>query len=254
MKGKLILFSSIVQGNGAKFVATNTAYFLNKMHETKTVVIDLDFENPSLAYEYTNHDSIHGIDNLLSLINSESLTDELFRDNIITTALGFDIIKGSELLERKSIFTKKIIDDILETALELYDFVFVVAGSKPNNAGTISSLLKANDVFLIARNNYSNKLAFPKVIEFFESYYPNQINIIHNIQNTFATSEFNEVLIEGKIVVTNSLSYDERAIDNIDLKNKKSIFSKGLNDVEFTKISKLLLKSQGIELSKKKKK
>lgn len=241
MKGQLFTISSIVPGNGAKYFATNLAYYIKKRDKKdvlKVLLVDFDFENPYLAYEYINHDKIHGVDNLLNTINAEALTDELFVDNIITTPLNVDVIKGTTLPEKKKMFTKSVVEMILKKSLEHYDYVFVVTGSNMSDAGMVYSLFNADQVFLVARNNYTNLEKAPKVFEMVSSYYrkKNPIMIVHNYKNTNATSEFNSLLKDGVIQVVGAFEYDEKSIDNINLSKDKKMFNKSPNENEFYKI------------------
>lgn len=243
MNGKLFAITSIVVGNGSKYFATNLAHYLkkkDKKDDLKVLLIDFDFDNPYLAYEYVKHDMVHGVDNLLNTINSGGLTDELFLDNIVGTDLDFDVLKGTALPDKKRVFTKEVVRIIIEKALSNYDYVFVVIGNNPSDAGMVYTLTQADEVFIVARDNYTNVSCSTKVFDYIKAYYKksNPLMIIHNYRNTHATSEFNRLLKDGEIYVAGSLVYDEKSIDNVNLEKDKGIFNKSLNENEFMNIIK----------------
>lgn len=257
MKGKLFAITSIAQNSGAKYFVTNLAHYIkkrDKRDEINVLIIDFDFNNPYLAHNYVKHDKVHGVDNLLNTINSGGLNDELFLDNVIETSLKFDVLKGTSLPEKKRMFTKEAIETILDKAVNIYDYVFAVIGNNPSDAGMVYTLMHAEEVFVVVRDNVTNTENAPKILAGIKSYYSasNPLMIIHNYRNTHSTSEFNSVLKDGEIYVAGSLIYDEKSIDNINLEKDKGFLSKSPNENEFMKIikGKITLKESGSKGSK----
>lgn len=246
MSGKVIAITSVVQGNGAKYLATNLGYELSKKfkNENKVLLIDFDFDNPCLAYEYVKNDDIHGIDNIVSSISSGGLTEELFKDNIISTPIGVDVLRGTKFPEKFKSFTKDIIETILNYSKKLYDYIFVVITNKANNAGTVYTLFNADDLIVVARNNYSNMIRIEKIMKMLLQYYRQEksIKMVYNFKNHNAKSDINSKLSGVNIEVVGILDYDEKSIDNIDLEKRMSVFgSKSINNKTFTKIINQLL-------------
>lgn len=245
MSGKIYGVMSVVPGNGAKYVATNLAKAVRHKDKSKRVLlVDFDFENPFLAYVFVKHDITHGIDNLLPHIHESGVNEEIFKENIISTRLGVDVLKGTQFAGKTKMFSRLHIETILNVAKKLYDVVIVVISSKANNAGTIYTLLHADQLIMVLRNNYSNELKLDKVVDVVQHYYrsENPVLLVYNFQNIHSKAGVNEKLqsfsIEVKVVGV--LEYDERSIDNIDLDKKESLFSKSVNTKAFIDIAKQL--------------
>src|SRR5690606_23916112 len=122
--------------------------------DSKILLIDLDFNNPTLGYFYTK-DFTYSIDNLVPIKND--IRKVTINNNIIKTNLGFDILKGSSIKSSEYI-SSDLVAIILNLAKEMYDYIFVVTQSNLKNPNTAIILLNANEVILVLRNNYSNLL------------------------------------------------------------------------------------------------
>lgn len=243
MEGKVFVISSVVQGNGAKYVAMNLAFEMQKKYKDKKVLlVDFDFENPFLAHEYVKNDEVHGIDNLVNSINSEGLTEELFEENIINTSLNVDVLRGTKFIDKQKQFTKEQIETVIEFSKKMYDYVYIVVNGRSNNAGTVYGLLNADEVILVVKNNYSNLLKIERVYKMVSQYYKkqNEINILFNFKNLNAKSDINAKLEGYKVKVVGILEYDEKSIDNLNLEKRFSLFSKSPNVKHFTRINKTL--------------
>lgn len=249
MSGKVYAVMSVVQGNGAKYVATNLAKSLKRKDkkESKSVLlVDFDFENPFLAYEFVKHDSTHGIDNLLPHIHESGVSQEIFQENIIKTRMDVDVLRGTNFIGKAKQFSKLHIESILEMARNLYDVVIVVVSPEANNAGTVYTLFHADQVILVLRNNHSNYLRVDAAIRIISQYHSAEhpILIVYNMQNTYSKADVNEKLKECslELKVAGVLEYDEKSIDNIDLDKKESVFtSKPINAKTFADIEKQLV-------------
>lgn len=240
MNGKIIVITSVIQGNGAKYVATNLAFETQrKFQDNKVLLIDFDFENPFLAYEYVKHDRVHGIDNIINNISGEGLTKELFEENIIHTSIKLDVLKGTNFPDKFKMFTKEAIEIILKYSKEIYDYIFVVVGNKSNNAGTVYSLFSADFVVLVIKNNYSNMLRIEKSVKMVSQYLSGTqpLMIVHNYKNMNSKAVINSTLVGSNADIAGILEYDEKSIDNLDLDKRMSMFgSKGINYREFLQI------------------
>ncbi|WPS85408.1 AAA family ATPase (plasmid) [Brevibacillus halotolerans] len=249
MNGKVYAIMSVVQGNGAKYVATNLAKSIKRKEkkENKSVLlVDFDFENPYLAYEFVKHDSIHGIDNLLPHIHESGISQEVFQENIISTRIDVDVLRGTQFIGKSKQFSKLHVDSILNTARKLYDVIIVVVSPKANNAGTVYTLFNADQVILVLRNNYSNFLRVDLSLRIVNQYTKGDSPtlIIYNMQNIQSKADVSEKLkgFPFDLKVAGVLEYDERSIDNVDLEKKESVFSlKPINAKAFIDIEKYLV-------------
>lgn len=240
MSGKVLAVMSAIPGNGAKYVATNLAKAIRERNKgLRVLLIDFDFDNPFLAYPYVQHDNTHGIDNLLPHIHN-GLSEEIFRENVISTKLGVDVLRGTQFVGRVRMFAKNHVESILDVSRKLYDVVLVVIMSTVNNAGTVYTLLNADQLILVLRNNYANELKLDKVCGVISHYYASDkpVLVVYNFQNYYGKAEMNDKLqsLPVEVKVVGVLEYDERTIDNLDLEKKL----KNINAKTFHQIAKQL--------------
>lgn len=240
MAGKICVIASVVQGNGSKYVATNLASEIMKREKNRRVLlVDFDFENPFLAHEFVKHDEVHGVDNLANNITSEGIADELFMENVISTKLDVDVLRGTQFIEKGKMFSNQHIQVILEKAQKLYDFVYVVVNGKANNAGTIISLMKTDELVLVLRNNYSNLLKVERMMKLVEQYAPSKkVKVVYNFKNLTSNLNINKKFEESNAQILGVLEYEEKGIDNLNLEKKDSVFGRSPNIKVFTKMNK----------------
>lgn len=248
MAGQICVISSVVQGNGAKYVATNLATeLMNREKNIKVLLVDFDFENPFLAHAFVKHDEVHGIDNLANNITSEGISDELFMENVIQTKLNVDVLKGTQFIEKPKLFSNQHIEVILAKAKEMYDYVYVVINAKANNAGTIFSLMKADNIVLVLRNNYANLQRIDKALKLVAQYAPkNEASVVYNFKNLNSKLNINKKFDDNSVRILGVLEYEEKGIDNLNLEKKESMFNRSVNSKVFKKMNKeLWIKKEG---------
>lgn len=248
MNGKVFAVLSAVQGCGAKYVATNLAFEMKKKNKDKNILlIDFDFENPYLAYEYVKKDEVHGVDNLV--INAEGMTEELFKENITKTMLGVDVLKGTKVPEKQKSFTKDHIETIITFSKAIYDYIYIVVNNKSNNAGTVYGLLHSNKVVVVTQNNYTNLMRMERVLKMVNQYYRGQspLLIVFNYVNPSAKSDVNSKFLEMNVTIIGTLEYEPKSIDNVNLEKRMTIFGNKSSDniKNFVKINEELKKKQG---------
>lgn len=242
MRGKIFCLISIVPQNGAKYLATNLGYFIKKNKKTKkkkVLLIDFDFANPTLCHHFVDS-STYNIDNL-SLME-EDLNFELFRRAVVKTKLGFDILKGTKVCNSE-IFSRDVIAKILNLAKEIYDYIFVVANPQVSNSATIVTLLNANKVILVAKNDYTNDFKFKDVLASIGSFIKNKsdIKLVYNCVNFFHKTKIVEKVKEYNVSSITILDYVPKSIDNINLDKKLPMKKRTINDKKFKKLSKELI-------------
>ncbi|MBP1308695.1 MinD-like ATPase involved in chromosome partitioning or flagellar assembly [Paenibacillus sp. 1182] len=249
MSGKVYAIMSVVQGNGAKYVATNLAKSLRRNGKKemfkKVLLIDFDFENPCLAYEFVKEDDTHGIDNLLAHLNSSGLNESVFSENVIRTSLDVDVLRGTHFIGKVKRFSSLQIESILEVARKLYEVVIVVISPKANNAGTVYTLFEADQVILVLRNNHANLLKVDGVLRVVNQYHKTEhpTLVIYNMKNMLSKVDVNDKLKDSllDLKVVGVLEYDDQSTDNLDLQKKESIFAaKPINAKVFADIGQQL--------------
>lgn len=244
MQGKVLVVSSFVQGNGAKYVAVNLAFDLVKnKSNNKVLLLDFDFDYPHLAERYIPSDTMRGLDNLVTYVQGDKLTEDSFLQEVIETKIGVDVLKGTKYPGKGREFTVEQIKAILSIAKECYDYVIVVVGRKPDNAGTVVSCMMADHVLCVVRDNYSNVSQAKTILRGLHHYTSNEhILIVYNYLEDQAESNLVEVLESESVHVVGALRYDPKSIDNQNLEKKDSLFNKSLNAKEFTKINQMIWK------------
>lgn len=247
MAGKICVIMSAVQGNGSKYLATNLASAVTKKHKThKVLLIDFDFDNPYLAHAFTQHDDVHGLDNLANSITSDGITSDLFAENVIETKLGIDVLRGTRYPEKSKLFTEQHVLVILEHARTIYDYVYVVVNPKANNAGTIFTLMNADRIMLVLRNNFSNMEKVGKALKVIRQYAPSkEMFVLYNYKNLHATASINQKFENDDAEILGVLAYEEKGIDNLNLMKRDSMFGGSVNEKEFIKINNRLWNEKG---------
>lgn len=156
-ESKVILCYPIISGNGGKHVATMLAHKYKELYPNKKVaLIDFDFHHPHFIERFISGVSQHGIDNLLDYIDGDSLPKQLFLENMTTLKSGVDYLRGTKLGDKHIFICKSHIEKILKLLRSHYDKVFVSTSSSFDNAGTVYGINGADEVLLIAKNNFSN--------------------------------------------------------------------------------------------------
>lgn len=216
MPSKIITFYPVMQGVGCKYTATGFAFMLSQMYPKSSIaLVDFDFKNPYLAEHLSGHDKVHGIDNLISKIDGNFLTNELFMENMTKIPGLFDILKGTELVGRDHLITQKHIDRIIELLRKNYEYIVIAVSPGADNAGTVYGLYNADEVVMITRINYACYINLPKatnlVIHFKKA---RRINLVYNMYTDNFHLDFTALVQENGLNVIGGLPYDESTIDN----------------------------------------
>lgn len=217
MSAKIVTFFPVVQGVGCKYTATGFAYILTQMNpKAKVALVDFDFKNPYLAANISNQDKVHGIDNLISKIDGNFLTNELFKENMIRLPEVFDLLKGTELIGRDHLITKRHIDKIIEFLRMNYDYVIIAVAPSADNAGTVYGLYEADEIIMVTRINQACYTNLPKAVNTINSYKKSakRIKLVYNMYTDNYHIDFTQITMDNNLEVIAGLPYDEATIDN----------------------------------------
>lgn len=229
LNGKIIVITSVTQGCGAKYIATNLSNVQKFESENKIAIVDFDFINPFLAESLALHDETHNIDNLIENIDADFLNDELFLENMIHLKNKVHLLKGTKLLNHYKIFNEKHITTIIKLLRRNYDYSYIVVNNNNLNAGTIYSLFNADKEIIVARNNYTCLNKLPKTLELINQYKrdDSKVKFIFNQYSPVNKIDFIELMKENNIEIAGLVEYDSSTVDNVDiLNNKFKIFKK----------------------------
>lgn len=213
----------VVTGNGSKYISTNLAHYTKMMNPDKKVaLIDFDFRYPYLAEKLALHDTVHSIDNLTDKIDGNFLDINLFRENMIGLSSGVELLKGTKLNHNITLIKKHHIEKIIELAKSYYDYIFI-ATSNETLSGTVYGLFNADEVIVVAKNNYTNFKEAKRIFKLVSHYKSNdsRINLIINQYSEVSEITFEDYLKQYNISNIELVPYIEYSFDNGDL--KKSI-------------------------------
>lgn len=217
---KIIVCMPVVIGNGSKYTAMNLAhYYKVKNPEARVALIDLDFHYPTMFGNETSFDQVHNIDNLLDKIDGRQLNTKLFHENMIQLQNQVDFLKGTTLGANHVAIQRHHIEEIFSYLRDEYDRVFVSIANVDDNAGTVYGLKFADDVVLVAVNNYTNYTKIDQALELVRRYFHKHLHqkLIFNRYNDKSTTEFGHWLNENKVQALGSILYDPRTTDGADL-------------------------------------
>lgn len=224
---KIFVCMPIVTGNGSKYTATNLAHYTKTMYPTKKVaLVDFDFRHPYLAEKLALQDSIHSIDNLTDKIDGNFLEINLFLENMIKLKSGVDLLKGTKLTHNIELIKKHHVEKIIELLKGYYDYVFI-AVSNEALSGTVYGLFNADEILLVAKNNYTNFKEAKKALNLISHYKGNDSNITLLINQYSDVSEitFSDYMSKYNVSSVELIPYDETTFDHNDL-DKGMIASK----------------------------
>lgn len=218
---KVITVYSIVQGDGAKFIATNLANSFKKINsEMKVALLDFDFRYPFLASAIAPQDEIHGVDNLLEKIDGQFLDEVLFKENMVHLKNGVHLLKGTKLQNRHSFIDRNHIEKVLEFAKKIYDVTIVVATSDFDNSGSVYSAVASDEIILVGQPNYPTYLNMNNVVKRVNHYSRTHCRKWFLYNKFFESKhvDLNQSIVENSLTVLGVVPQMNDAIDNMDLK------------------------------------
>lgn len=210
-------------GAGAKFTTVLLAQsILVQQPNAKVAIVDFDFRNPYLAAYLTPEDNFHGIDNLIEKIDANYLTRELFKENMIhITGTKIDLLKGTKLGRNYDIITQNHVEVIISFLREEYDYSLIAVNRMDDNAGTIFAPFRADDIVIVAAQDYMGVLNINKTIDMVEHYRSNKNPIklfINRRDPRFDEIAYEKERAERGLEVIGSFPYDPTYVDNRYLK------------------------------------
>lgn len=244
MKSKVIAVVSNVAGNGGKYVATELAHELKDRHKgSHVLLIDFDFEQPYLASALTKHDSVHGIDNLLNHMAGGELSDAMFEENLIETKGKVYVLRGVRTTEKGKLLSRIQVETIINKAKKLFDYIYIVINPRSNNAGSLLTLMNADRVLVVLRNNEANDKTITKTIKLIRQYsMVDKIYLVYNFKNLHSKVRLNNKLDPEEERIIGILNYIPNTIDNIH-QLRSGVFRGSKNTGIIRKINKIMLEA-----------
>ncbi|TCJ98253.1 UNVERIFIED_ORG: hypothetical protein BDK47_11839 [Anoxybacillus amylolyticus] len=220
----VIVCLSVVAGNGAKHVAFQIAAMRQKLkREKKVLVIDFDLESPFLAASFFDEGESRGVSRLLEQMRSAHFSEDLFLSQVIHTTAGVDVLRGGFV---RAMLTKEYAEHILVLAKRFYDDVLVVVRPSNHQAASIVSLMQADGVLLVVRNNQANLLRLSWVMDYVEMYADTKRKwAVYNYKNRLSHVSISERLVERGYQVAGVLEFCPSEVDHRHFQRRWSFFS-----------------------------
>lgn len=218
--GRLFVCYPLLTGNGSKYSAVNLAHSYLQLHPDKKVaLVDFDFHFPALFGEQTDHDRLHGIDNLIDKIDGGQLTQELFLENMLELKTGVFILKGTDFGVNHAVIQRHHIEQMMSHLKNAFDAVFIVTTNRLDNAGTVYGLHEADEVILIVKNNYSNYRYLDAELQKVKHLYHQDtpIKLMYNQFNAQSKYDFGDWCAAQGVEGIGAIPYDETTTDNVNL-------------------------------------
>ncbi|MBG9693066.1 hypothetical protein ABD91_20115 [Lysinibacillus sphaericus] len=255
MSKKVLAVMSVIPGNGAKFAATNLAKLFAEDVEDdeKVLLIDFDFDYPYLGGGIIDgDDSERTVDDIFPLL-TEVLEENvrILKDLVVETNISnVDLIKGTKYAGLTKFIQPEQIQWTIEAAREIYEKVIIVISPSASNVGTLYTLMKAEQIVLVARQNHSNVEHMYDVMRIIRQYssLSESVKIVYNYDSSVLDIDFSEVFERSfvPVEVVGALSFDVTAVDNKDLIEQKRGFfqSKSVNQRNFNEVYEGLLEGE----------
>lgn len=215
--GLLISCYPVLQGNGAKYTATNLAHEIKMYNRDLSVaLVDLDFKVPYLAGYLSGHDEVHTIDNLIEKIDGGFLSEDDIKTNMVELKNGVELLKGTKLAKTYYFIKQEHIHQILVLLKRMYDVVVVAVSHGNDSLSAMVSFLFADHILMIARNDFSNYRVLKSQIRFVKNYAENEdaVKLIFNMYDESSNLDFQPILSEMNVPLVAWVPYDPSTINN----------------------------------------
>lgn len=151
MKKKVISVWSPAGGTGASFTAINVARLLAS-RELKVALLDYDLKTPSIGIYFQAEDTIHCLDNVLPFTAGSGLSPSVLESNMQKFE-NIHVLLGTNLPEQSHYIAMEGLEQIIEVAKGIFDYVVIDTHSTIDNAGTYVALKKADCVLVVVDKN-----------------------------------------------------------------------------------------------------
>lgn len=161
MGNKVIGLWSPVASTGVTFTALNIARALSSKG-LKVAVLDYDLKTPSLAIYLRFEDTAHCLDSVIPSTVGNNLHPTILETNMQKFE-GFRVLIGTNTPEQAHYVAIESLEQIVEVARDIFDYVIIDSHSVIDNAGTYVALHKADVVLVIVDKNVMNIKHFDQV-------------------------------------------------------------------------------------------
>jgi capsular exopolysaccharide synthesis family protein len=172
-KGRIILFTSTMPGEGKTFCSYNLGHALGALGK-KVVILDFDLRKGDLSQNYFG-DKPHGISEYLSSqVSLDEVIDTHNNSNVHTISTGPLPPNPSELVESEEC------REMLQELRRKYDYIIADTAPTSVTAESLSLGQVADLVMVVLRVNYTLKKEFKEVIQELEGSLGKKVTVLLN--------------------------------------------------------------------------
>src|SRR5690625_158701 len=215
--GKMIVCYPSLPGNGSKYTAVNLADQIKKMDSGARVgLLDLDLKSPYVAGYLSEHDQTHTIDNLIERIDGDFLDEEAVEDNLVELKNGVELLKGTKLKDSHHFIKQEHIRQIIQLFKRMFDVIVVATSHGGDAISTTVSMLSADHVVVVAKNDFSNFKSLQRELAFVKYYINDEesVSLVFNMFDEQSDLDFQTILSDEKVPLLAWVPFDTSTINN----------------------------------------
>lgn len=160
ISNKIITFVSARSGVGTTFLALNLAYTVSELSLKPTLFIDMDIRRPDATLFFAD-ESYKGIDDVLPIINSTNINNEIL-GKYITNFKKINFLFGSNI-KSNELFSDSFTSKLINLVKPAYTYIFTDTGTNFTN----DTLLSSDAIIAVADQNVAILSDTADMIEFF---------------------------------------------------------------------------------------
>lgn len=178
-EGKLITVWSSRGNMGTTFTSINLAKTISKYNE-RVVLVDLNLIQPRVAEYLSITDMNHTIDNLYPFAIGKNLTKELIEANCEEVD-GLFILKGTLNPSFTDFVSPDILDSIIQSLKENFNYIILDVHSSLNNSGTYVALQHSDEIYTLLHRDLFSVLSLHDMKPFiFKIFNKDKFKVVFN--------------------------------------------------------------------------
>ena len=176
-KGRIVMFTSSIQGEGKSFCAFHSAITVSN-HNKKVLLIGIDLRNPQLHEYFNLKKSIFGLTNYLSNKSNDWKT-YLHRDHNFSTNL--DVLFAGEIPPNPTqLITNSNFEALIEEAKKLYDFIILDTAPVQMVSDSLNFSHLADVTVVVTKYDYTDKNTLSQINNFIKKGQLKNVGVLIN--------------------------------------------------------------------------
>ena len=176
-KGKVVLFTSSIQGEGKSFCAFHNAVTIGNLNK-KVLLIGADLRNPQLHDYYNVQKSIPGLSDFL-YDNTKNWKNFLVKKTDFSGNL--DVLFSGEIPPNPTqLLTNSNLETLLEEAKLFYDFIIIDSAPVQVVSDTLNFSYLADVTVYVAKSNFSDREMLLQLNDFIKKGQLKNVGVVIN--------------------------------------------------------------------------